>query len=1359
MSKDQSADTGRKKPRLVVGIGASAGGIDACKRLLEAMPHDTGLAFVIVMHLDPTRESHIAEIFQAATEMKVVQITGELRLSPDHVYVIAPDTSLSIHDGMLQTAGPRLPHGARKPVDDLFSSLAEDQKERAVGIILSGTGNNGSSGLRDIEACGGLCLVQQPETAQFDGMPQSALATGLADAIVAPEEMPGLLLEYAEDPAAFAPDKAAARVTQAPAAFDRILDLLGRTYGVNFRGAYKRGTLERRAERRLGLKQLSGWQSYLDLLTHDPVEVAALYRDLLIGVTEFFRDREVWDVLESELLTGLLAAHDEGMPFKIWVAGCATGEEPYSLAMAFLEQIERSGRKIQLQIFATDVAEDALAIARRGRYPSTIRETVSPERISRFLRDQGDKLEISREVRDAVTFARHNLLADPPFSQLNMVSCRNVLIYLEPHAQQRVFELFQFALRPGGLLLLGASETIGQHTDVFEAVSERARVYRSKATTAAARHRHLLRTQKPLSLRGLPGAAVHSPAGPRVSRMVEQIVLSRYTWPCVAVTESFEIQAFFGPTQNYLTQPTGEARMDLLAWARPRPYTRLRAAIERAREHNERAHITNLHMERNGQSERVECTVEPITPLPGEGRLFVVAFRDVPRAPAEAIPDSPASDEPLVRQLEAQIKNAREELQSTVEQLESTNEDHRASHEELLSLNEELQSNNEELEASKEELQSLNEEMVTINRQLEDKNVDLRAINDDLSNLLVSVAVPIIFLDRDLRVRRFTPTATELMRLLPSDIGRSVEHIKERFQDGGLIQDAKRVLDKLVPITTEVQTEDGRVYARSVLPYRTQDDRIDGVCIAFHDVTDRKRAAQEIEDARRYAEAIVRTVRTPLVVLDKDLRVVSANERFYNTFRVTRPEIEGARFYDLGNHQWDIPLLRELLEKVLPEHTEIKDYDVDHELERIGRRVVRLNAHRMRRRNRQDLILLAIEDITEQRAAARITERRADELSQEHQRKDEFLAMLGHELRNPLSAVVHGLDLWGLSPDDPARLARIREMMTRQAQRIGSMLDELLDVARLTAGKIKLAQVPVDLAEAAQAAVEAVTPLIESRKHALLVSPTPAGTVMVQGDLGRLTQAVENLLSNAAKYTEEGGKIELLLESDEDIARVRVRDSGIGMEAALIPHIFELFTQDVRALDRAAGGLGLGLPLVNRLVEMHGGTVEASSPGRGRGSEFVISLPRIEKQRTEAAREPGTGPENARAHRILVVDDERDSATMFAEILAIRGHQARAVHDGPTALEFARTFHPDVVLLDIGLPGMDGYEVARRLRDEHKDAKILLVALTGYQQDADRLRQAGFDRHLIKPPDMHKLSRWLAAWEEDRCRAPDGVAP
>ncbi len=693
--------------------------------------------------------------------------------------------------------------------------------------------------------------------------------------------------------------------------------------------------------------------------------------------------------------------------------------------------------------------------------------------------------------------------------------------------------------------------------------------------------------------------------------------------------------------------------------------------------------------------------------------------------------------------LQAELQDTREELRTAVDQLRTATEEHSASYEELLALNEELQSSNEEIEASKEELQSLNEELTTINRQLEERNEELRLLTADLNNLLVSANVPTLFLDRELRIRRFTPACAAVMHIVPSDVGRALPDIKMEVRDDTLLSDAVRVLVDPAPLEAEVSSEDGRWFLRRVLPYRTDHESVGGLCITFHEITVQKRAAATSEYARLYAEAIIQTSRTPLLVLDMNHQLVSANAAFYTTFQVDPEHTEGRRIYELGNRQWDIPRVRALLEEALLRGREIRDYDVDHLFEQIGWRSMRLNAQVMARDGRPDLILLSIEDVTDLRQAEREAQSRAEELALDDRRKDEFLAMLGHELRNPLSALTNGLDLLRLNggPREP-----IRAMMERQTRRMTAMLDQLLDVARVISGKFELTSEVADLVEVAGAAVESVRPILATGEHELTVSMPPAGTVLVLGDAIRLAQVVENLLGNAAKYTENGGRIWLSLTASRETVKVAVRDNGIGMEPEVVAHMFDLFTQAPVSLHRAKGGLGLGLALVRSLVQMHGGEVEATSAGPGRGTEVVVTLPRLHRGQLAASGDEPPAAAAPHSRRILVVDDEADAAEALVELLNLQGHQARSALDGAAALAAARELAPEVVLLDLGLPIMNGYEVAIRLR-ELLGKSVLLVALTGYQDDRVRLRAAGFDGHLLKPTSLDKLYGMLAEHE------------
>ncbi len=1346
-------------PTLVVGIGASAGGLGACQRFLEGAPADRGLAFVIVLHLSPDGESRVAEILQKGTSMTVTQVTGNERVEPDHVYVIAPATSLGIRDGALDAGAPEEPHFRARPVDAFFAALAAEREGAAVGIVLSGTGGDGAAGLQAIRAVGGLCLVQDPETAEYAGMPRSAIATGVADAVVAPEEMGEVLLRYAgtprERPAAKEAEPAAGETAEETAGgLPQVLALLGEHYGVDFRD-YKTGMLMRRTQRRIELKRLSGWPAYVDYLKAHPKEIDELYRDLLIGVTSFFRDAEDWALLADEIVPELVGRHRAGSALRVWSAGCATGEEAYGLAMIFLEHFDSprnaaEGRQ-KLTVFASDASGQALEVARRGRYPTEIEEQVSEARLQRFFRRSGDGWDVERELRDVITFAAHDLLGDPPFAYLDMVSCRNVLIYLAPDAQERLLELFHFALLPGGILWLGSSETIGRRSDLFEeAASGKQHIYRSIGGRRPGRQ-YLKRQAAGAAGLQPPRRGGSTADKSKTARSLERMVLERYTSPCVVVDRRLEILYLFGPTGLYLTQPQGEVAGDVLSWVRPELYAKLRAGLAEALEHSRPVTVTGVRLERDAVAVRVEIVIEPVTAGSGGEGLISIVFREVPSASRTSAAPEDGDADAVTGQLKQDLEDARNELRTVVDQLRIASEEHSTSYEELLSLNEEFQSANEELEASKEELQSLNEELTTINSQLEEKNDELRTLTSDLNNLLVSADVATLFLDRDLRIRRFTPACAAVISIGQADVGRPLAGVPMRVRDDTVLADARRVLAEApsgesagVPVeppvlAAEVSTGDDRWFSRRVLPYRTEAGDVDGVCVTYHEITQQKRAAAESEHARRYAEAVIRTSRTPLLVLDMNHRVTSANDAFYATFQIDRGEAEeeGRTLYELADGQWDIPRVRALLDEVLKEGgREVRDFDVDHAFARIGWRSLRLNAQVMPRDDHPDLILVSIEDVTDLRLAEKVAEGRADELTKDDRRKNEFLAMLGHELRNPLAALSHGLEI--LRGADGGPIGPVREMMERQTRRMTVMLDQLLDVARVISGKFELTRNAADVAEVARAAIESVTPMLEAAQHEVTVILPPEGTVLVQGDEVRLAQVIENLLGNAAKYTKNGGRVELTVEATEDTVEITVRDNGIGLAPDELDHMFDLFTQAPTSLDRAKGGLGLGLPLVRSLVQMHQGEVHASSAGPGQGTEVVVTLPRLRRGRLLASQQDEPPRTQVAPRRILVVDDESDTASALAELLTLKGHPAKAVLDGTAALAAAAELEPELVLIDLGLPGMDGYELARRFRDLYGE-RVHLVAVTGYSEDRDRLREAGFDGHLLKPTSLDQL--------------------
>jgi two-component system CheB/CheR fusion protein len=958
-----SAGRGKEAVIAVVGIGASAGGFDALRRFFSAARSDSGTAFIVVQHLDPVHESLAAEVLGRYTPMPVVQAGSDTPVKANHVYVIPPGKYLSIGSGTLRLSPPAEPGGIRMPIDIFFRTLAADTQERAIGIVLSGTGTDGTLGLKAIKAAGGMSIAQDPSTAQHDGMPSSAIAAGAVDQVLSPERMAEAVLEFLGHSYVRTGPEGLPAVERSSDHLNGILAILRERARFDFR-SYKRSTLERRIHRRMGLRHIERIADYARLLRSEPAEANALFEDLLINVTSFFRDPGAWQALEQQVIRPLVERKDARTELRAWVPGCATGEEAYSLAMVLIEAMQAARKSRAVQIFASDVDRGALELARTGIYPETIAADLTPARLQRFFVPEGHTYRVTKELREAVTFAPQNLLTDPPFSRLDLISCRNVLMYLEPEAQRRVIPLLHFALAEGGHLLLGSADAIGEEAGPFEVVSKKWRIYRRVGPT---RHDQV---QFPLAPAAAPGRGPEPvPRRASVSRLagaVQHLLIARHAPACVVINREYEILHFSGPTHDYLLQPGGPPTQDVRALARDGVQTRLRTAIREALEKDAPVTLTGAQVRRGKAYQRVRVSVEPLKGARDTEGLLLVSFEDEPggrpRVPAAARREA---EEPLVRRLEDELTTTKENLHSTIEELQGSNQELRVANEEVMSANEELQSSNEELQTAKEELQSVNEEMHTINAQLASKVTELEQTNDDLDNLLASTNVPTLFLDAQLRVRRFTPNATRLFSLIPSDIGRPIGDVTQKYADQDLLRDAEAVLVQHTPITREVEGHDGRRYIRQVLAYQTKNKRSEGVVVTFSDV-----AAEVLHEARLYAEAIVDTMREPLLVLDADLHVQSANRSFYQMFGITPDQAMGRPLYQLGDGEWDIPGLRAWLRDILPGSPVLIGFEVEHEFSKIGRRSMLLNARTLRRGGgRPDLILVAIDDVTESRRA------------------------------------------------------------------------------------------------------------------------------------------------------------------------------------------------------------------------------------------------------------------------------------------------------------------------------------------------------------------------------------------------------
>ena len=832
----------------VVGIGASAGGLEAMTVLFDSESALDGMALVIVQHLDPKSESHLVALLAKHTSLTVRPAEDGLEIEPNHVYVCVPNRDLVVQDGRLGLLDPETERRQRYPIDRCFESLASAYGDRATAVILSGTASDGSRGISAIKAAGGMVIVQDPQTAEFDGMPSSAIHTGLVDLVLPAEKIAEVLVRLATHPFESFPavtDGETPDVVRVP--LQSILTVLADRFGYDF-ADYKRPMLLRRTRRRMRMRDVDDFAAYASLVREDADEAASLFRDLMINVSNFFRDPEAWQELRREVIDPLIARRVSGDTIRVWSAGCATGEEAYSIGMLLIERIGASGKRIEPQIFATDVS-DSLETARAGIYPETIATELSAGHLDQFFVKHGPTYEVKSHLRDLIVFARHNVITDPPFLRMDIICCRNLLIYIEPKTQHKILGMFNFGLRDGGTLMLGSAETIGIQTDLFSPISAQWRIFRSRRIVHAGRFDFPRSTVTHQRLGGHSVSRRDRPVKDECLRLAEQTLLDRYAPPSVVIDADHQVLVYSGNTSRYLTQPGGEPTRDLLSLISPGLRPPLRQGINEALS-PKRPAIKNSGYIKDGNARRpVTLTVSAIGPGNDASPMLLVSFEE----PAEPREMSERESEQVDRsgqsadRLEEELTLTRRELQDVSEQYDRLVEDYSTSGEEMLSINEELQSANEELESSKEELQSLNEELNTLNDELRSKVLTVERTNSDLNNLLASTEIATLFLDTDCRIRWFTPATRQILRLIPSDVGRPIRDLASAVTGSQLESEARKVLENLALVETEVGGERGRHFIRRILPYRTADNRVDGVVATFVDITERKRGEQQRE--------------------------------------------------------------------------------------------------------------------------------------------------------------------------------------------------------------------------------------------------------------------------------------------------------------------------------------------------------------------------------------------------------------------------------------------------------------------------------------------------------------------------------
>jgi len=989
-----SADTEVPAPIPVVGVGASAGGLEAFTQLLQKLSSDTGMSFVLVQHLDPNHESALTSLLSRATSMPVREVKDNTPVQPNTVYVIPPNVTMTISGSVLKLTSRRKNQAIHRPIDFFFESLAQDRGERAIGIVLSGTASDGTLGLEAIKAEGGITFAQD-ESAKYDSMPRSAIAAGVVDFVLSPQRIAEELARIASHPlvkngdgqdatssahdtldeAPFA-GQSADLLTAAPAkstdGYKKILQHLRNNNSVDF-SLYKTTTIRRRIHRRMLLTKHDTLDSYASFLKGNSRELDALYSDVLISVTSFFRTPEAFDLLKHKIFPRILKDRGRDEPVRIWVLGCSTGQEAYSIAMAFTEYAEAVSRAPKLQIFATDLNEAVLDRARLGLYPKTLAGDISPQRLRKFFAEEEGGYRVSKALREEVVFARQNLLSDPPFSKMDLISCRNLLIYLEPEMQRKIIPALHYALRPNGFLFLGASESVGNFNDLFAPVDRKQKIFAKKAVPTPMfrlplpEHLPPTLTGKRLTAprpRGLPEAVQGEM---NAQREADRLMVNQYAPPAVLVNSDLQVVQFRGATGAFLEPPKGKATFDILKMARQGLMAPLRRAINKARRDKAAVRTENVRVQHDTTTRIVNLNVIPLKNVKERGFLILFEPSSLRKGTA-LIPETPPV-KPLskreesirLRALEAELVETRDYLQSIQEQHEAANEELQASNEEVQSANEELQSINEELETSKEELESTNEELTTVNEEMANRNAELSRLNSDLRNLQVSMNTPILLLGRDLTIRRFTPAAERVFDLLPTDIGRPMSGIRHNLDFEGIADLAREVIDMATVRDREVHSRDDHWYLLRMRPYMTSDNRIDGAMIVLVDIDAMKRVELEIKQAHDYAQAIIQHV-GPLMILDRQLRVLNANESFYNHFKVTPAQLINRPIFELGNGQWDIPGFRKLLEDIHPRHSVFDDIEITHDFEGIGRRTVLVHGRQLEETQQ---IILRFEDVTE----------------------------------------------------------------------------------------------------------------------------------------------------------------------------------------------------------------------------------------------------------------------------------------------------------------------------------------------------------------------------------------------------------
>ncbi|MEG3617213.1 CheR family methyltransferase [Magnetovibrio sp. PR-2] len=1235
-NKSPSPKRSMDQPPLVVGIGASAGGLEALKAFFKAVRSDLPISYVIIQHLDPEHDSLMADLLGACTDMPVVQIKRRVSLQAGHVYVTPPNKFVSIKDGAIGLTKVLEKRGMQMPINHFLKALAHDQHEKAIGIIMSGMGADGSSGLREIKEQGGLLIVQDPANAKYDSMPSNAIQTGMADYIVPISKMPKLLEKYATHPyVAEHADSTEKELSNSDHLTD-ILSLMRTRLKRDFR-YYKKSTLVRRIIRRMGIVHVDDMGKYLTLLRKKPIELENLFNDLLIGVTQFFRDPESFEALNKHVVEKLLKKREPDHPIRVWVPGCSSGEEAYSIAILLNEAISKQRKDVDIQVFATDIDARALEKARAGVFADSIESDVSPQRLKRFFIQEGNTYRANKKLREQIAFAEQNLISDPPFSRLDLICCRNLLIYVEQELQRKIISLFHYTLEEDGYLFLGSSETVGRLGNLFSVLDKKSRIYKRQKQTKAPQVDFPIvptversPTNKPIATRQPLRRVVFSD-------LTHRLLSETYAPASVLINRNGEPLYFFGPMDRYLKLPLGEPHQDILAMARQGLVTKLRSLINKAVRNDETVRADNIEIKRSKKKLTVSVTVRPVhEPHEAEG-LYLVAFSEPGTSLMSEeelkIPDTQtqALDQSEVYELERELQATREDLRSTIEEMETSNEELKASNEEAMSMNEELQSSNEELETSKEEMQSLNEELNTVNTELQDKVDQLEASRNDISNLLSSTDIGTLFLDKTMHIKRFTPAVSSLIKIQPGDEGRKLSDFSKTFKDARLVADCKEVFNTLSPIEREIMTKDGNWFIRRILPYRTAENHIEGVVITFTDITVVKKAES---DALRMA-AIIRDSNDAVTLQGMNGQILAWNQGAENMYGYSEKEALTMNVRDIVPKEERTTALDIIYQAV--EHGQrqsvntkrvhkdghvldvwlsvsvLKDPDGGGEVVASTERdVTQILQTERELRQSHELLEQRVKERTEDLIAAN-QDLALSKIDAEtaNAAKSNFLASMSHELRTPLNAIIGFGQLLQMDRNNPLSAEHQKQAgyILEGADHLLELVNDILDLAKVEANQAQLDLEVVDARHTIDHVVSMAVPLAEEKQITITskIEDTLGSEILTDGV--RFRQILYNLLSNAIKYNKERGTVTIEGHQTQNrFLRISVKDTGQGIAKKDYPRVFQAFHRLGDDVTRAREGTGIGLTVTKLLVERLAGKIGFESK-RGQGSTFWIELP------------------------------------------------------------------------------------------------------------------------------------------------------